>query len=186
MLEEIIMAGFGGQGVMLMGQLIAYAAMLEGKYSVWIPSYGPEMRGGTANCSVTVSDQPIACPVISEPSTVIAMNRPSLDKFEPMVKKDGLLLINSSLVDKRASRKDIRVYEVPGSKIAEELGNPKIANIVILGALLKLTGIVSPEKVMDSLRKVLGPSKERLIPLNRSALEAGASYVSELSKVSGL
>ncbi|HHU63067.1 MAG TPA: 2-oxoacid:ferredoxin oxidoreductase subunit gamma [Clostridiales bacterium] len=175
--EQIIIAGFGGQGIMLMGQLLAYAGMLEGKYVSWLPSYGPEMRGGTANCNVIISDSPVGSPIVTEATTVIAMNRPSLDKFENSLKKDGLLLINSSLVDRQAERKDVRSYYIDANDIANQLGNLKVANMVMLGALVELTGIASIKTVLESLKKVLGPSKQHLIPLNEQALERGGLRV---------
>ena len=123
MSHEMILAGFGGQGVMLMGQILAYAGMLEEKQVSWFPAYGPEMRGGTANCAVIISDEPVGAPNVSEPGVVVVMNGPSLDKFEPMVKKGGVLIINSSLISREATRADIKVFKVPSNEIAAELGN---------------------------------------------------------------
>jgi 2-oxoglutarate ferredoxin oxidoreductase subunit gamma len=177
MMEKIICAGFGGQGVMSMGQLITYAGMIEGRDVSWLPSYGPEMRGGTANCHVIVSDEPIASPIISEATCAIIMNLPSLVKFEKDIKKDGLLLINSSLIDKKASRNDVKTYYIPANKIANDLGNEKTANMIMLGAFLELTKLVEIESIISALRKVFGESKEHLIPLNREALEKGAVSV---------
>ena len=180
MLEELIIAGFGGQGVMSMGQLLTYAGMVEGKYVAFIPSYGPEMRGGTANCSVTVSDGEISSPIFNEPSSVIIMNQPSLEKFEPTVQPGGLLIINRSLVTKKATRSDIRVFEIDGSEHAEKLGNSKVSNIVILGAYLELTKVVSIDSIVESLKKVLPERRHNLIPVNRQALELGAEVVQSL------
>jgi 2-oxoglutarate ferredoxin oxidoreductase subunit gamma len=177
MMHKIIMAGFGGQGVMSMGQLLTYAGMMEGKNVSWFPSYGPEMRGGTANCSVVISEEPVASPVVTEATTVMALNLPSLDKFEQSVVSGGSLLINSSLISKQAKREDIKAYYIPANEIAEELGNTRVANIVILGAFIELTKIVSVESIIESLRKVLGSSKEKLIPINKQALERGAQYI---------
>lgn len=178
MLQEVIIAGFGGQGVLSMGQLLTYAGMLEGKQVAWYPSYGPEMRGGTANCGVTVSDKEISCPLVSEPTTAIVMNRPSLVKFEPIVKPGGLLLVNSSLVDKKASRKDIRVIEILANDLAaEKLGNTRVANIIMLGAFLELTKTVNIDAIIESLKMVLPERRHNLIPLNRQALELGAEVV---------
>ena len=128
MTHEFIMAGFGGQGVMLMGQLMSYAGMFDGKHVSWMPSYGPEMRGGTANCSVVVSDQPVASPVVTEPTCAVVMNAPSLDKFAPTVVPGGCLLINSSLVTADPGRDDVKVFKVPANEIANELGNSRAAN----------------------------------------------------------
>lgn len=137
MTHQIISAGFGGQGVLLLGQLVAYAGMAEGKNVSWLPSYGPEMRGGTANCCVVVSDEDVAARVVVEADSVIVMNRPSLEKYEKNVVPGGKLFINSSLIEDEPSRKDIEVYRVPASEIADELGNGRVANIVMLGAMLE-------------------------------------------------
>ncbi|AVX20069.1 MULTISPECIES: 2-oxoacid:acceptor oxidoreductase family protein [Carboxydocella] len=179
MLHEIIMAGFGGQGIMSMGQLLTYAGMFEGKHVAWIPSYGPEMRGGTANCGVTVSDRPISSPVVFNPTAAIIMNIPSLDKFEPAVKPGGLILVNSSLVDRQVKRTDIKAFYIPANEIAEELGNPRVAGMVILGALVALTSMVSFKSLEEALKKVLPEYRHKLIPLNMQALERGATYVSQ-------
>lgn len=177
MLEQNIFAGFGGQGVLLMGQLLAYAGMLEDKEVSWLPSYGPEMRGGTANCSVVVSDSPVASPIVTMATTVVAMNRPSLDKFEDSVLPDGKLFINSSIIDKKSYRGDVEVYYVPCNEIAEELGNPRVANMVMLGAYIEKTKCVDFESVLQALLYKLGEKKAHLIPLNREALNKGAASV---------
>lgn len=176
-MHEIISAGFGGQGVLLLGQLIAYAGMREGKNVSWLPSYGPEMRGGTANCSVIVSEEEIGSPVVSEADVVVVMNRPSLDKYEAYVKKGGKLFINSSLIDKKAERTDIEVYYVEANGIADELGNGKVANIVMLGAVLSKTGIVKPETCIAQLKESFGEKKAHLIPLNETAIVKGAESI---------
>lgn len=183
MTHQIIIAGFGGQGIMLMGQFLAYAGMLEGKNVSWLPSYGPEMRGGTANCNVIISDEPVASPIVTEATAVMAMNRPSLDRFEGAVVRGGLLLINSSLVDKKASREDIGVFYIPANEIADQLGNGRVANMVMLGSFLAKTGAVSQASVIESMKKVLGPSKEHLIPLNEEALKRGAVCVEECTRI---
>lgn len=176
--ERIICAGFGGQGVMLMGQLISYAGMLEGKEVSWLPSYGPEMRGGTANCSVMVSDRPIGSPVITEDATVaMVLNLPSLDKFENDVVPGGKLLINSSLIEKKATRTDITAYYIPANEIAVELGNPRVANMVMLGAFLELTKTVEVSSVLSALKKTFGESKLHLMPVNEEAMKRGAAAV---------
>lgn len=175
--QQVIIAGFGGQGIMSMGMLLTYAGMLEDKNVSWLPSYGPEMRGGTANCNVIVSDNLVGSPVVTEADTAIIMNLPSLDKFEDYVVKDGILLINSSLIDKKTSRKDVRAYEIPVNEIANELGNPKIANMVMLGAYIELSNIVSVESLIESLTEVLGVDKKKFIPINKEALQRGAEAV---------
>lgn len=176
--ERIICAGFGGQGVMLIGQLLTYAGMLENKEVSWLPSYGPEMRGGTANCSVMISERPIGSPVITDDATsAIIMNLPSLDKFEQDVQKDGIIIINSSLIEKKASRADLKAYYVPANEIANEIGNSKVANMVMLGAYLELTKSVSMESVMTALKKIFGESKSHLMPINETAMKRGADAV---------
>ena len=168
MLWTNIFAGFGGQGVLLIGQLLAYAGMYEGKNVSWLPSYCPEMRGGTANCSVVVSDEPVASPVINKCDCVIAMNRPSLDKFEQNVLPGGKLFINSSIIDKKATRTDIDVYYVPCNEVA---------NMAMLGAYLEATKAVQTKSVLDALLYKLGEKKAALIPLNEEAIEAGAASI---------
>ena len=177
MLWTNIFAGFGGQGVLLIGQLLAYAGMYEGKNVSWLPSYGPEMRGGTANCSVVVSDEPVASPCISMANCVIAMNRPSLDKFEANVLPGGKLFINSSIIDKKATRTDIDVYYVPCNEIADSLGNPKVGNMAMLGAYLEATKAVEVQSVLDALLYTLGEKKAHLIPLNKEAIDKGAESI---------
>lgn len=179
MLEELTIAGFGGQGVMSMGQLLTYAGMIENKHVAYIPSYGPEMRGGTANCSITISDREISSPIFTEPSSVIIMNQPSLGKFEPALQAGGLMIINKSLVATKPQRQDIRVIKVSANEYAEKLGNSKVANIVILGVYIALTKVVTIDSVVESLKKVLPERRHNLIPLNRQALELGAQIVEE-------
>ena len=177
MKNEIISAGFGGQGVLLLGQLLAYAGMIEDKNVSWLPSYGPEMRGGTANCSVIVSDEPVGSPVVTEADAVIIMNKPSLEKFEPALKPGGRMFINSSLIDTKPKRDDIEIYYVPASESAVELGNPKVANMIMLGAYVKVTGIVEKSSIIKALGKVLGEKKAHLVPLNEKAFDEGAKHV---------
>ncbi|HAK74122.1 MAG TPA: 2-oxoacid:ferredoxin oxidoreductase subunit gamma [Sporomusaceae bacterium] len=173
MIHEIVMAGFGGQGVMLIGQLMTYGGMLANKQVSWIPSYGPEMRGGTANCSVIVSDEPIGAPIVSEPTAVIAMNLPSLDKFEPLLVPGGILIINSSLIERKAKRDDLQVHYVAANDIAAELGNSKVANMVVLGALLAATNAVDSESVLKAFAKMFA-KKPELLTINQQALNRGA------------
>lgn len=179
MFEGILIAGFGGQGVLSTGQLLAYAGMKENKHVAWIPSYGPEMRGGTANCGVTISDRPISSPVVSEPTVLIAMNRPSLEKFEPAVVPGGLVLVNSSLIHIQTKRGDIKTVYVPANDLAESLGDGRVANNIILGVLLEMTGVVSTESVLEALKDVLPPKRHNLIPINREALEKGRQLAME-------
>lgn len=172
--EQIIIAGFGGQGVLSLGKMLAEAAMVEGREVTWLPSYGPEMRGGTSNCHVIVSDEWIGSPNITKATAVIAMNKPSLDKFEEFVEPGGTLLVNSSIIDTKAKRDDINVYYVPANQIAEELGTDKAANMVMLGAYLAIKPIVKADSVIDQLREVFGEKKAHLVELNRNAIERGA------------
>ena len=156
--NKVICAGFGGQGVMSMGQLLAYAGMIEDKHVSWLPSYGPEMRGGTANCGVTVSDEEIGSPIITNDADIaIVMNLPSLIKFEKDVKPGGKIFVNSSLIEKKVERTDIEVYYIDANKIAADIGNIKAANLVMLGAVLKSTPIVDIESILEAFKKVFGP-----------------------------
>lgn len=171
--HEILFAGFGGQGVLTAGQILAYAGNAEGRQVSWVPAYGPEQRGGTANCSVVVSDDPVACPLVTEPTACIVMNQPSLDKFESSVQPDGVLIVNTSLCEKPVTRTDIRVIRVAATDIAMELGSAKFANMVALGALLGAVPMVDIETVLTAMLKVMGKDKERFIPVNRQALKRG-------------
>lgn len=172
MQSEVIMAGFGGQGILLIGKMLAYAGMHEGKEVSWLPSYGPEMRGGTCNCTVVVSDKPVGSPVIRSPRVVLAMNLPSLEKFEPDIRPGGLLLINSSLINRGSEREDLTVIEVPANQIATELGNPRGANMVALGAYLGATDAVSLDEVITVIRETFA-AKPAVIDVNIEALQKG-------------
>ena len=176
MTHEIIMAGFGGQGVMLMGQLLTYAGMIENKKVSWIPSYGPEMRGGTANCSVIVSDEPVGAPIVTEPNMVVAMNLPSLDKFESQLVPGGTLIINSSLIKREAKRTDIKVYYVNANDIASELGNAKVANMVTLGAVVAASGAVSSDSLAKAFAKVFA-KKPQVLEINEKAIQSGINAI---------
>ncbi|NLB29047.1 MAG: 2-oxoacid:ferredoxin oxidoreductase subunit gamma [Clostridiales bacterium] len=171
--SKMFFAGSGGQGVILMGQMVTFAAMFENKATTYYPSYGPEMRGGTANCTVIVSDREVSCPLIFEADCVIAMNLPSLIKFESLVKPGGTLLINSSIVDRSATRTDIRVLEIPTTEIArDEIGNVKCANMVMLGAAIRATDVVKQETIERVMReKAFTGKKAEMIDLNIKAYE---------------
>jgi len=173
MTTRMIFAGFGGQGVMLMGQIISLAGMLQGKNVTWMPSYGPEMRGGTANCTVVISDEPVASPVTSSAEVIVAMNIPSLLKFEPAVTENGYLFINQSVVDREPTRKDIHVVKVPCNEIADELGNLKVANMVMLGTVVGATNVVDVDSVFKALEKKLAGGKATLIEINKQAILKG-------------
>lgn len=174
--HEILIAGFGGQGVLTAGQLLAYGGNFEGKQVSWVPAYGPEQRGGTANCSVVISDRPIACTLVTEPTACIVMNQPSLEKFESSVKPGGVLVINTSLCEKAATRTDITVISLPATEIATELGSPKFANMVALGALIAAVPVVEPETVLKAMIKVMGEDKVRFVPVNRQAIHRGMEH----------
>ncbi len=171
-MEKVIVAGFGGQGVLSLGQMLAYAAMYENMAATWLPSYGPEMRGGTANCSVVIDEKEVASPIIAVPDCLIAMNTPSLFKFQDKVKEGGLVIINSSLISEKCNRDDVRTYYVEANKIAHEVGNDKASNLVVLGAYVKLSGIFPKQVMMDTIAKVFA-AKPQFIPSNQACFEAG-------------
>lgn len=176
MQNEIIIAGFGGQGVLFAGQLLAYAAMDEGKEVTWIPSYGPEMRGGTANCTVVIADEEIGSPLVLNPKAVLAMNLPSLDKYEPLVKAGGVLVVNSSMVPREVVRKDITVVLVPANDIAEELGDKRMTNMVMLGGLLAHLKVLPFKAIEKALKEHLPARHQKLLPMNLQAIQRGAQY----------
>jgi 2-oxoglutarate ferredoxin oxidoreductase subunit gamma len=169
---EVTFAGFGGQGIMTAGQLLAYAGIREEKQVVWLPSYGPEMRGGTAYCTVVISDRRIGSPIISSPKCACVFNRPSLDKFAPKVKPGGVLIINSSLIDVTSERTDIRQILVPANDIVIKAGNPKSANIVVLGAFIGASKIVSYETILATINEKLS-KKKAVLDINLKAVEQG-------------
>ena len=181
MLESVIIAGFGGQGILFAGQVLAYAGMYDGNEVVWMPSYGPEMRGGTANCTVVVSSDRIRSPLVPNPLGVIAMNRPSFDRFEPDVRPGGVLIVNSSLIDAKSSRTDIRVFEVPANHIAEELGSAKVANLVALGAYVAATRAASLDSISKAVDKVVPDERAALRALNATAFRRGYDHAAAAS-----
>ncbi|HHW30838.1 MAG TPA: 2-oxoacid:ferredoxin oxidoreductase subunit gamma [Clostridiaceae bacterium] len=174
--EEIIIAGFGGQGILSAGRLLAFAGMLENKHVSWLPSYGPEMRGGTANCNVVISDEPIGSPILNSCTSLIVMNGPSLNKFEKYVEKGGIIITDSSLVDRVPEIEGVDVYPIPATQMANDMGNATFASIILLGKLLKVTKIASMENFELALRKVLPEKYHNLIPDEMKALKAGAEY----------
>lgn len=176
MQNETIIAGFGGQGVLFTGKVMSYAAMEKDLEVTWFPSYGPEMRGGTANCTVVISDEEIGSPQVSQPRAAIVMNLPSLDKYEDLVRPGGYLAVNSSLVNRPVKRKDITVIEIPASEIAEEVGDIRYANIVMLGALAAKADFLDLESLEKGLKKGLEGKKSKLLQVNLEALKKGASY----------
>jgi 2-oxoglutarate ferredoxin oxidoreductase subunit gamma len=176
MLIKTIFAGFGGQGVLSMGLSLTQAAMLEGKSVTYLPSYGAEVRGGTANCTVAISDEEIASPVASSPEFVVAMNQPSVVRFQNQIQSGGILFINSSLVETEVKRGDVNIVKVPASSIAEKMGSPKSANMVMLGALIKKTNLVSLSSIIAGLSDTL-KGKQKLVAINEKALNAGYEAV---------
>lgn len=176
--QEIVCAGFGGQGVLLIGQTLAYAGMLEGKEVSWYPAYGPEMRGGTANCTTVIAESQIGSPVTSAPTVLVALNRPSLEKFYSGVVPEGFVVYNSSLIDSSVlTRSDLQTVGVDANNIASQIGNSRVANMVMLGAVLALTQLVSLEAVEQALRMVLPSRRHNLLPLNYQALQKGVELV---------
>jgi 2-oxoglutarate ferredoxin oxidoreductase subunit gamma len=174
MYQDVMIAGFGGQGVLVAGKLLAYAGMLEGKHVTWYPSYGAEIRGGTANCTVIIASEEIGSPVVQHPSAMLIFNEASFKKFETRIKQGGYLFLNTSLVQAPANRFDITRIEVRANDIAEELGDIRVSNMVMLGAFLKKTGVVTLDSVLSALKQVLPARRHSLIPLNENALKRGA------------
>lgn len=174
--HEIILSGFGGQGIQSAGMIIAYSAMLEGKFVSFLPSYGAEMRGGTSNCHVIISDDPVGSPIINNATVLLAMNRPSLDKFEDWVVPGGIILYDSSLVNRELTRDDVKAFGIPATQIASDMGNLAYANIVMLGKLLEETGAVSSEYFEKGLKRVLPERKHYMIPEEMEALGLGMKY----------
>lgn len=177
MQTEITIAGFGGQGVLFSGQLLSYAAMDAGLNVTWIPSYGPEMRGGTANCTVIISDEEIGSPMVRNPQAVIAMNLPSLDKYEDLIKPGGVLVVNSSIIERPLVRTDLRASLVPANDIAERIGTQKLMNMVLLGALLANLPVLPIEAIEKALKEHLPERHHKLLPSNYQALREGASFL---------
>lgn len=180
MLEELIVAGFGGQGVLSLGMTLAYAGMLEEKEVSWMPSYGPEMRGGTANCITILSARKISSPIISKFDSAIVLNQPSMDKFAARVKPGGLLLYESSNIFKPSTRADIEIIGIPATTEAFRMKNNKVMNMIILGAYLNLRPVVRPESILQALRQVLPEKYHNLLAINEQALKRGESMVQEL------
>ncbi len=178
MKEEIIFAGFGGQGIMVMGKVLAWAAMREGLKVTWMPSYGAEVRGGTAHSMVVISDEMVPSPVVVNPTACVVINRPSMDRYEDSLTPSGILVVNSTLIERRAARNDIDVLEIPVTQMATDLGNTRCANMIALGALNAKLKIVSMRALVDALKEVIPPDKHDLIPVNEEALKEGAKLVS--------
>ncbi len=174
--QQIILSGFGGQGILSAGRILAYAGMLENKNVSWLPSYGPEMRGGTANCSVIISENAVGSPILNSATSLIVMNTPSLDKFEDLVEEGGIIIKDSSLVAREPNREDVTVYGIPATKTALDMGNAAFANIVLLGKLIAATNLVSKENFKEALKKTLPAKKHFMIPDEMKALEFGMEF----------
>ncbi|MCL2502396.1 MAG: 2-oxoacid:acceptor oxidoreductase family protein [Bacteroidales bacterium] len=183
MKEEIIIAGFGGQGVLSMGKILAYSGIMQDQEVTWMPSYGPEMRGGTANVTVIISDKRISSPIVNTYDTAIILNQQSLDKFEPMVKAGGLLIYDPNGIIRHPVRKDIHIYSIEAVEEAAKLGNAKAYNMIVLGAFLKLKSIVKMENVIKGLKKSIPERHHHLIPMNEQAIEVGMGAAKQLNAV---
>ena len=173
---QILIAGFGGQGVLFAGKCLAYEGMFENKQVSWLPSYGPEMRGGTASCSVILSDEPVGSPIVSKPDVLIAMNLPSFDKYEPTVVAGGKVIVDSTLISREAERSDVDTYYIPATKMAADAGTPSLANMIMLGKMIKETGIVSFESAAEAMKKVVSAKHADKLEANINALKAGYDF----------
>lgn len=178
-----IFAGFGGQGLLFCGHVLAQAALLEGRHVTWMPSYGPEMRGGTASCTVVVSDRPIGSPILDRAEAVVALNPPSLARFEPIVTSGGLLVVNSSLIEAEPKRTDIRVLALPCTSMASLLGDVKLASVVALGGLIAETHVVRPESIRRALAQIVGAKRRELLDVDLAAFERGYEMGAPVSEL---
>ena len=176
MKKEILLAGFGGQGILFAGKFIAYKGLVEGKNLSWLPSYGPEMRGGTANCSVILSDTPVGSPIVSKPDVLVAMNLPSLDKYENDVVSGGMIFVDSSLIERKVVRDDVSVFYIPATRLAQEIGAPTLANMIITGKLIRETGAVEYDGIDEALHKIVSAKHQNLFDLNKKAIDCGYNY----------
>ena len=174
--NQIVIAGFGGQGLLFSGKVLAYGGLIENRYLSWLPSYGPEMRGGTANCSVNLSDREVGSPIVDHPDILMVMNAPSLDKYEATVAPGGKIFIDSSLIGRKVERSDVDVYYIPATEMAREMGAPSLANMILLGALVAQTNCISEETLDAALLKVVPARKADMIELNRKALALGKDF----------
>ena len=177
MTHEVIMAGFGGQGLLFSGKVLAYAGLIENRELSWLPSYGPEMRGGTCNCSVIVSDEPVGSPIIAHPNILMVMNEPSLDKFEDTVTPGGTIFVDSSLIARKVKRTDVDVVYIPATQMAKEMEATSLANMIILGAIVAKLGLVKDETVVTALKETISARKAALLDLNLKAIEVGRDFI---------
>ena len=172
--KQMLFSGFGGQGILFAGKFIAYKGLMEEKQVSWLPSYGPEMRGGTASCSVIVSDEPVGSPIVSNPDVLVAMNLPSLDKFEATVAPGGMIFADSTLIERKVERTDLKVFYIPATQLASENGMATLANMIIVGKILKELGEYDEEKITDALKKVISAKRADMLETNLKAMRIGA------------
>ena len=177
MTNEIVMAGFGGQGLLFSGKVLAYAGLLENRELSWLPSYGPEMRGGTCNCSVILSDDPVGSPIVAHPDILMAMNTPSLDKYEGEVAPGGRIFVDSSLISRKVERTDVEAVYMPATQMAADMNARALANMVLLGAIVEKTGCARGESIVAALKHVISARKANLLELNLQAVEAGRKFI---------
>ena len=171
--HEIIYAGFGGQGLLFAGKVLAYGGLIEDQEVSWLPSYGPEMRGGTANCNVILSDLPVGSPIVQHPNVLVVMNTPSLDKYESMVAPGGKIFVDSTLISRKVERKDVEVFYIPATQMASDMGANGLANMILLGAVLRETGCIKDDTLPEALHQVIPARKANLYELNMRAIQAG-------------
>ena len=176
MTKQILLSGFGGQGILFAGKFLAYKGLTDDKNVSWLPSYGPEMRGGTASCSVIISDEPVGSPIVSKPDILIAMNLPSLDKFEPTVAPGGIIIADSTLIERKVERDDVTTYYIPATKLAGDNGMPTLANMIIMGKLLAVLDDFNADSVSAALGKVISAKRADMLDVNRKAMQIGADY----------
>ena len=174
--HEIVIAGFGGQGILFAGKVLVYAGMLDGHQVSWLPSYGPEMRGGTANCSVIISDNPIGSPIVNDPGVLVAMNLPSLDKFENAIVKDGYAFIDSTLISRKVERADVKAFYIPATQLAQDNGMKGLANMIMLGKVIRELGVMDMDSIKNGLMKVIPERKRDMLEVNLKAVEMGYNY----------
>lgn len=173
---QILIAGFGGQGVLFAGKLLAYKGLVSDKQVSWLPSYGPEMRGGTANCSVIISDEPVGSPIVAKPDILVAMNLPSLEKYENDVVSGGIIIVDSTLISKKVEREDVTTYYIPATKIAKDEGFSTLANMILMGKLMKASDMLGFDGIEETVKKVVPPKKANLIDINIKALKTGYDF----------
>jgi len=176
MTTQLLLAGFGGQGILFAGKFLAYAGLLEGRQLSWLPSYGPEMRGGTANCSVILSDEPVGSPIVSNPDILVAMNLPSLDKYEDAVVPGGMIFVDSTLIERKVKRDDVKVFYIPATQLAQQMQAPTLANMIITGKLITESGIIKTESIEQTLGKIVSAKRANLLEVNLKAIKCGMEY----------